>query len=348
MLNDVRDVGNGIVNAAVDLAVEQRRRGRRVLVGSAGGEHEPLLEREGVEHLHLPRVREPAALLPAARALRRVVRAEDVGIVHAHMNYSTVLGSASVVGTCARLVATAHTSFKPGAAALRLAERVVVFSGATHAQMRRRGVPAGRLRVIANGTAGAARLSGGTVSPAPEVTGGRTVLCVAGLYRRKGVDLLLRAFDGVAAALPEVQLLVAGAGPQDREFAQQAAGLVHADRVRLLGFRDDVQALLAGSDVLVLPSRDDPFPLVLLEARAAGCAVIGTAVGGIPDALDWGRAGWLVPPEDPVALGEALLGVLSDPAALSSWRERAARGAERFSVQRVAAEHDALYAELGC
>lgn len=343
LVNDVHRAGNGIINAVVDLSCEQAQRGHRVLVGSAGGEYVDLLARHGVRHVAVADIRRPRCALPVSARLRQLIRTDDVEVVHAHMNYTTVVARLAVTRTRARLVATAHTAFKPDAALMASADLVIAVGTAVGEGMRRRGVPASRIRVVRNGTLGSAR----TVEHAAPVDLQRpAVLSVAGLFPRKGIDLLIAAFAELAEHVPEAHLYLAGDGPAREGLTAQAAATPAAHRIHFLGFRDDAGALLRGADVFVLPSRRDPFPLVVLEAREAGCAVVASATDGIPEACDFGRAGWLFPVNDVEALTEALHTLLTDSAALAHWRAAASGGLDDYTVVRVADEVDEIYREV--
>jgi glycosyltransferase involved in cell wall biosynthesis len=130
---------------------------------------------------------------------------------------------------------------------------------------------------------------------------------VGGLERRKGFDALLAALADVPG---DVHAVLAGEGPLRVGLAAQAAALGIADRVHLLGKRDDVPAVLAAADVFALPSRAEGMSVAMLEAMAAERPVVAADVGGVWEALAArdGRpaAGWIVPREDPAALAAAL------------------------------------------
>jgi glycosyltransferase involved in cell wall biosynthesis len=96
----------------------------------------------------------------------------------------------------------------------------------------------------------------------------------------------------------------------------------------------------------VLASHHDPCPLVLSEAREAGCAIVGTQVDGIPEALDNGQAGLLVPPNDSAALAKTLAQLLNNSDVLHEWKQRAHQGIERLNVTRVHQETLCVYDEL--
>lgn len=339
VLNDVENYGNGIVNAVVDLACEQRQQGHVVWVASAGGSYEKLLAHHGVEHVDVPDVRRPRAVLASARLVRRHVQQHAVDVVHSHMNFMTVVARLAVTGTRAHLVASAHTAFKRESALLHLADVVFAFGEAGRRTMRRRGVPAAKLWTLQNGTVGSVRADGARVAELARPS----IVTVAGLYPRKGIDLLIQAFDAVAMAHPDAHLHLVGDGPGRRDYQQQASRTAAADRIHFHGFQMDAASFLRAADVFVLPSRRDPFPLVVLEAREAGCAIIASDVDGIPEACDGGEAGWLFPVDDVWSLTQALSALLSDEAVLRSWQAAAKSSLDRFTIARVAHDVEAGY-----
>jgi len=101
-------------------------------------------------------------------------------------------------------------------------------------------------------------------------------------------------------------LAVAGDGSLRGALEERAQQLGLGTRVRFLGALDDIGPLLAAADAVVLPSLWEGLPLVLLEAMARSRPVIATAVGGVPEVVEHGTSGWLVPPSDVVALADAL------------------------------------------
>jgi glycosyltransferase involved in cell wall biosynthesis len=169
------------------------------------------------------------------------------------------------------------------------------------------------------------------------------VLTVAHLRAQKGLDVLVRA----AADVPHAVFAIVGEGP-DREALERAiaaAGL--GERVILLGSRQDVPRLLASCDIFVLPSRYEGLPLAVLEAMAAGRAVVATAIGGTSEAITDGDHGLLVPPDDAVALGAAIARLLGDPEGAQRMARRArARLLERFTAARMSAEVSTIYERL--
>ena len=162
-----------------------------------------------------------------------------------------------------------------------------------------------------------------------------TVLALGRLHPNKAFDVLIRA----AVSLPGVHILIAGEGPERPSLERLARDLGVAARVHLPGWSDDQAALLAGCDLLVCPSRHEPFGNVVIEAFAAARPVVATAVAGPLELVDPGRTGLLVPSDDPAALADAIRSVLRDPAlagalAAAGRAEFLARHAEAPVVQR--------------
>jgi len=130
----------------------------------------------------------------------------------------------------------------------------------------------------------------------------------------KGFDILIRAFDAVKSVVPDVQLVIAGDGPQRQQLRELIERLAIGDRVSLIGHvaHEEVVRLFAGSVFVVVPSHAEPLGIVNLEAMASGKLVISTASGGIPEIVQDGVNGILVPPDDPGSLAAAMRSCLLD------------------------------------
>ena len=169
----------------------------------------------------------------------------------------------------------------------------------------------------------------------------------------KGQDLLAAALGQPALREIGAVGLVAGApwpgaeGPL-HELERQRGEFGLGDRLRVLGFRDDVDVVLGAADAVAVPStRPDPFPNSALEAAAAGVPVVAAAHGGLPEMLRDGETGLLVPPGDAHALGRALRRLADDPELARRLGEAAsadvpARFAPELMLERIQCEYDAL------
>jgi glycosyltransferase involved in cell wall biosynthesis len=209
------------------------------------------------------------------------------------------------------------------AVALAYAAFVDRVQGVLFRHRRARVVTNGRALLDHYGVAGRAAVSA-TISRADVQSASRRrdggparVLFVAHLRHEKGLDLLLEAIEELRGGR-EIELEVIGSG-QPRDLGPEIAAAVERGLagayVRLLGeipFGPALFQHFADADVFVLPSRSEGTPRVLIEARAFGCPVVATAVGGIPTSVEDGVDGLLVPPEDPIALAAAIARVLDD------------------------------------
>lgn len=156
---------------------------------------------------------------------------------------------------------------------------------------------------------------------------------VGALVGHKGHRFLLDAFATVAAEIPAALLLIAGDGPLAAQLKRQSEELGLADRVRFLGYRDDVPEVMAALDCYVQPSTEEGICGVVNEALIARLPVVATNVNGIPENIDDGVHGLLVPAGDPAALAGKMLWMARHP---SEGQAMALRGRERVLVEKTA------------
>jgi glycosyltransferase involved in cell wall biosynthesis len=288
----------------------------------------------------------PVALrgeLRGTAGLRAAIRAFRPDLVAAHTAHG--LGHA-LRASDAPVVAHRRLDFPPnavGRARLARAARVIAVSGAVRRVLLGAGVDPARIDLVYDG-----------VDP-PHPTGRRTtlrdllgvgratpvVLAVGALVEHKGHATLVDALT----ELPGVHVAIAGEGPLRAALTRRGARLGVADRLHLLGARDDVPDLLRTADVVCHPSWEEGLGQVVIEALLAGAAVVASRAGGIPEVLD-GR-GVLVPPRDPRALADAVAATVSDPA---PFRRAAADALDLlrtvFSTDRMTADTFAAYARV--
>lgn len=323
---------------------------------------------EGVAVLELPMVRQvrPALDLAHARALARHLREVRPDVVHAHSSKGGVLGRwASIRTGIGRRVYTPHTfaflhsaSFGPVARALyrsvetwfgRRTDRTVAVSASEAETIRASGVvdPA-TVRVVPNGIDPA---SYDGVAPADRAAldtppGAPAAALVGLIYEAKGQDLALEALG--RPGCEELHLWIAGEGEHRARLEERARELGVGARAHFLGWRKDVPALLAAADFLVLPSRWEAMPYVVLEALASRRPVVAARVDGVRDLVLEGETGMLCAVGD---VGE-LAAACARMAALGA-AERAALGARgralvetSFSVDAMVRGLIEVYAEL--
>jgi glycosyltransferase involved in cell wall biosynthesis len=173
-------------------------------------------------------------------------------------------------------------------------------------------------------------------------------LAVGRLDVQKDYPNLLRAFTQVAQEREEAVLLIAGDGPLRPAMENLAHEMGLGERVRFLGIRRDVPALMNAADAFVLSSAWEGFGLVIAEALACKLPVVVTDSGGPREVVDNGRVGFLVPPRDPDALAQAMARLMNLPEA--ERRRMGELGREyveaNYSLDRVVDQWEALYTEL--
>jgi glycosyltransferase involved in cell wall biosynthesis len=185
-------------------------------------------------------------------------------------------------------------------------------------------------------------------------TGAPLIACAARLFRGKGQDDAIRAMALVRREFPLVRLLIIGEDDLEAmrtSFTAELKELVNelglSENVVFTGYRSDMPALFAASDVFALPSLEEPFGLVFLEAMAMKKPVVALDSGGAPEVVEHGRSGLLSPRGDGTALANNLLQLLRDPALRARMGEYGRRRVEtHFTTRRMAEDVENLYATL--
>lgn len=300
------------------------------------------LQKEGVRVIALHR--RPGFDLRVAWRLARAIRSAGVDVIHAHQYtpffYSAL--AAPLSGRWPRLIFTEHGRHYPDvvSARRRLANRLFLDRAADSVNAvcgfsarclsEHDGFRLPRIEVIQNGIA-PAQAANPSLRGALRASLGfdperRYVAMIARFHPVKDHPMLLRAFARVANLRPDVDLLLVGDGALRDTLVGMIGKLGIANRVRLLGVRNDVLDILRAVDVFALTSLSEASSITLLEALACETPVVATDVGGNPEIVRNGIDGLLVPRGDARAAAEALLHTLDDPL---SARARARAGGER-------------------
>ncbi|MCA0995290.1 glycosyltransferase [Alloyangia pacifica] len=183
---------------------------------------------------------------------------------------------------------------------------------------------------------------------APAAQSGQSLLFVGRLAGVKGVPVLLRALADLVPRHPDLRLRLIGDGPERAALERKAAELGLEGRVEFLGYRSqaEVAEALSAADIFVLPSFAEGVPVVLMEAMAAQLPVVTTRIAGVPELVEHGASGLLVPPGEAGALAAALDSLLSDP---DAHRRMGAAGRAKvvaeFDIETEAAKLSALFGE---
>lgn len=299
-------------------------------------------------------------ILAGYRRLRRIVREFRPAIIHSHMFHATLLTRMLRLSMpVPRMISTMHTGHprqrRLRSWAYRLTDRLTDISTnvsceAVDAFTASRAVGAGRMVAIHNGIdvdifrpSTSARAASRRELGVGEHC--RMVLAVGRLNWSKDYPNLFDALLRLPADL-DYRLFIAGDGPLRAQLEAAVAARGLGDRVRFLGIRRDVPALMCACDVFVLPSVWESFGLVVAESMACEGVVVATDSGGVREVL--GDAGFLVPPRDPAAFAEALTQAmsLSDAAAAELGAAARQRIVEQYSFARARTKWRELYRSM--
>jgi glycosyltransferase involved in cell wall biosynthesis len=311
-----------------------------------------------IEHLASRRPGARAIVMPPMRsrselraflAHRRVLSSLAPAVFQAVLTFPTacqwpLIAARSVTGVTP--IAVEHLTpvalTRRGAAARRrlvhtLTAHVAVSRFLARAVERASQLPEGSVLTIPNGVPDVA-VAGTHLDVAGQVVG-----AVGRFEHSKGFDVLIRAI----AAVPNVDLVLIGDGDGEAALRALIAELGVDPRVHLPGWSDQPRSLMAGFDLVVVPSRAEAFGLVAVEAMLASRPVVASDVGGLPEVVEHSRTGLLVPPDDPDALSSAIRTLLDDA---PRREEMGARGRERalehFSVVTMTEAYESLYDTL--
>ena len=354
------DLG-GITRYVLTTSQRLIARGHRVIVASDTGHRQADVERIGAAHWCVPLHTSQELSMPvwrAAHALSQRLRREPVDVIHAHTRVAQVIADRLSRELGIPYVTTWHGIFKR-----RLGRRLWPCTGAItiaisepvrqHLLHDFRLAPE-RVRCIHNGidpdyygilpdavAVRKTRAQWGIPDGCP-IIGGVGRLASG---RVKGFDLIVIAASLLERMVPNVHVVIAGDGPR-RPFLEDIARRLHiSERVHFIGSAEDVRVPLGVMDVFVFPSRwPEGFGLTLIEAMAAGKAVVATRIGAVSDIVRHDVDGWLVPPEDPTALAEGIAHLLQDRAAAARLgRQAQQRVAQEFTLDRMVAAIEAVY-----
>jgi glycosyltransferase involved in cell wall biosynthesis len=298
--------------------------------------------------------------------LVRLLRQEHFDVLHTHMFGSNLWGT--VIGRLAKvpvLIAHEHTwsyegnparAWVDGNVIGRLATRFVAVSAPDAQRMvDHEGVPA--KKVVVMPTAYVPRNTGnGNIRAELGLDDATPLVGTAAVLRpQKAIDVLLDAFALVLKRVPAAQLVIAGDSvmrkdgtrdPLRQTLEGRARDLGIRTSVHFLGVRDDVDAILSASDVAALSSDFEGTPLFVFECMAHNAPLVATAVGGIPDVVEDGVSGVLVPRRDPRALADALSELLADPGRRAAMSAAAAERLRNFTIGSLASRFADLYEDL--
>ena len=351
------DVAGGVQAHVLQLAEVMRERGHHVSVlapASADAHaHLPDFVVSGGKAVPIPYNGSVARLRFGPATLRKVKKwllKGDFDVLHLHEPNAPSLSMLALQAAEGPIVATFHTSttksltlsvfqgiLRPSHE--KIVGRIAVSDLARRWQMEALGSDAVE---IPNGVDVAAFASAPTLPGYPRA--GRSVLFLGRFDEpRKGMQVLVGALPKLVAACPDVEVLIVGRG--DEDALKEAVG-EHAGHLRFLGLVDDAEkaSAMRSADVYCAPNTGgESFGIVLVEAMAAGTAVVASDLDAFRRVLDQGEAGRLVSVDDAEALGDALVEMLSDDAARRRYADAAAQAVRRYDWSVVAQQIMLVY-----
>lgn len=285
--------------------------------------------------------------------LGSVIRQVQPDLVHVHSRRGADLFgglAALLAGTPAILTRRVDNPDTPllGTLKYRAYDRIVAISAAVLAQLRAEGVPAEKLRLVRSAVDPWACQPSWTRERFLEAFGldGTRRVCavVAQLIPRKGHALLLEAWPMIRNRCGDAQLLIFGTGSQEATLRERAD---QGGTVTFAGYRADLREFLGHVDLLIHPATQEGLGVSLLEAQAAGVAVVGFDAGGVPEAVENGVTGVLVDPGNPAALADAVIKLLDRPNVRRQLGEAGRRRVEaQFAPGVMVDAYMAIYQEV--
>ncbi len=289
--------------------------------------------------------------------LRQQLLADHYDILHAHDGRSETIVWLASLGILVCRVASRRVTFLPRSPALlrfkyqRTCHGIIAVSEFVKQMLVQSGVPAAKIEVIADGAEIPVELPGADLRSKIRAQwgyGGQEFLIghVGAFTHEKGQDMALEAALLLAERLPQARMLLAGDGPLRSSSKIQSKVLQARGRARLLGYLENLEDFFCGLELFIMPSRAEGLGSSALLAMAHGLAVVATRVGGLPEVVEEGKTGWLVPPESPSALADAIAAAASDRARLEQFGLKARDRARRFSSNIMIERTESLYRRL--
>lgn len=347
----------GVETHVIDLAIGLKRRGYEPIVASNGGKLVEKLATENILHVEAPiHSKAPPVIASMVGRMRQVIRENRIELVHAHSRVPAWICYLAMRGEKGNrpFVTTCHSTYSVhvGSQVMTWGDSMIAVSSFVRQHMLRNfGTAPDRITTVYNGVSpdlyDAARGKDMAARYKSELgldNGTRVVGMVASLTPRKGYAYFIRAAQAILAQYPNVVFLGVGGGVQKDELESMAREAGLDSRFRFLGVRQDVRDLMYSFDIFVLSSMSEGLPYVILEAMCMKKPIVSTNVGGIPEAIEHGANGLLVPPKDVDALSHSILSLLEDTDQARALGEAAHRRiADSFSVEKMVDQTEQIY-----
>jgi len=289
--------------------------------------------------------------------LRRRVLQDNLIVLHAHDGAGQTISWLASLGTGVRRVASRRVTYLPRRRIdYRLKYKytchaVIAVSQFIGEILRSTGVPDEMINVIPDGIEIPEHLPDAAARLATRAKWGLigrefVVGHLGNISPEKGQDIAVRASEILATQFPEAKLVLGGSVTADDLGRLGLAAAVSSGRVLLAGYQENLFEFFSGLDLYIMPSRSEGLGSSALLAMAHGLPVIATKVGGLPEIVEEGKTGWLIAPESPKALANAIAAAAADPARLREMSINARERAKQFSAQAMVERTEALYNRL--
>ena len=328
-----------------------------VCIGAAGSVGDEL-RRQGFQVIALGLHLKHTPWWRIVGAVRQVLRQQSPDILHTHLYHPNFYGRLASLGLGLPVVASVHNAYTRVKLHRCLwnhllgyvTQRLLVSSRQVFQDVRRYDrLPAEKILLLPYGIRLSEVACPLTKAEAKAALGleGFCVGTIGRLEEQKGHRHLVAAVPAIAAAIPDLKVLLVGDGRLRGDLEGQVQELGLQQVVHFLGTRRDLARLYRAMDVFVLPSLWEGLPLVLLKAMAAGLPVIATRVSGVEEVIRDGVNGRLVPPGQAEALAQAVLELAAQPSLLARWGQAARETVvQNYSLEAMLARLETLYMEL--
>jgi glycosyltransferase involved in cell wall biosynthesis len=342
----------GAQKRVLEMAAHFRRSGWSVYLASHDDEASTVAEearRCGIQHLAVPFRGGPAQMLACVQTVRRLVRQKGIRIIHSNDRRTAMFASLAAAFTRARHIYTARNVFQNRKITrVFLPAHIVAVSQAVRENLIQDfGVAPTAVEVIYNGI---------SISPSAEGerqavrtrwglrASDRIIAFVGSLIEAKGLAHLLTAVSRVVAHVPRLRVLLVGDGKLKPQLHEQSRCLNLQNTVVFCGAQTNVSAYVDLCEFTVMPSLWEGLPGSAIESLLLGKPVVASSVGGLPEIVEDGVSGLIVPPRDSRALTRAILSLLNDPGSTRRMGQRGQQtAADRFTVSRMMSQYEQYY-----
>lgn len=344
----------GTENVILQLCESFRPLVKKIVVVSLGGVNVEKLEAMGIKHYTIPLLtkKDPKTILTVCRTLRRIVKEEQITLIHAHHRmaafYVHLLGLQKKRG----FFCTAHNTFTDKQRLTRFAyEKAHMIACG---EMVKKNLvdfyhlPENQVTVIRNAVTRCKE----TITPDPLIKelhqNGRYIIASFGrLGIQKGFCYFLQAIPAIIAKHPEAHFLIVGWGELETELHQLSETLHITDHVTFTGYREDARSLMSQVDLTALTSLWEGLPLTAIEAFAARKTIVATAVDGTPELVTDKENGLLIPPKSPEAIANAILWMMDHPEEKARMEQAAfTRYEEGFTIEKFIDGYASCYTKI--